>query len=70
MARKGTIKFYSPTRCYGFVIDDDSDTEFFFAPNDFSEHLTKGDEVLFDLANGKKGLKATNIVKIEKFGKD
>ncbi len=69
MSRKGTIKFYSPTRCYGFVIDEESGAEFFFAPNDFSEHLSKGDEVLYDLANGRKGLKATNIVKVEKYGK-
>lgn len=69
MALKGKIKFYSPTRGYGFVTDDYG-SEFFFTPSDFSEHLNKGDEVLFDLANGKKGLKATNIVKIEKIGKD
>lgn len=70
MERKGTIKFINPRRGgYGFVVDEDGQ-EYFFGQGDTTEYVMAGDRVIFDLANGKKGLKATHIIKIEKIGKD
>jgi cold shock CspA family protein len=71
MARKGTIKFINP-RCggYGFVIDDEDGQEYFFGQGDTTEYVMAGDKVMFDLIQGRKGLKATTLVKLEKYGQD
>jgi len=70
MARSGKIKFYSPVRAYGFVVDNDNGCEYFFTPEDFSEYVSKNDDVMYDLIQTHKGTRATNIVKVEKYGKD
>ena len=70
MARTGKIKFYSPVRRYGFVIDNDNGMEYFFTPEDFEEYVKSGDEVMYDLKQTNKGIRATHIIKLEDGGRD
>lgn len=70
MSHQGRIKFYSPTRQYGFCIDVDTDKEFFFVRGSFNGPLHKGDDVLFDIVMGKKGPRAVNIIVQERYGRD
>lgn len=70
MSHQGRIKFYSTTRQYGFVIDVETDKEFFFTRGDFNGPIHKGDDILFDIIQTRKGPKATNIIVLDKFGND
>lgn len=61
--QRGRIKFYNGEKGYGFL-KDDSGQEFFYHITDLEDENYRpqpDDKVNFDIANGKRGLKATNI---------
>jgi len=58
---KGTVKFYNDTKGFGFIKDADSSKEFFVHSNGLKENVKEGDEVTFDLEEGKRGLNAVNV---------
>lgn len=70
MAHQGRIKFYTIQKQFGFVVDNDNGREYFFTRGDWTGPLKKGDDVLFDLVQGRKGIKATNIQVLEQYGND
>ena len=65
MLQQGKIKFWSPIRQYGFIINDDTGEEHFFTPEDFEEYVKSGDEVMYDLIQTRKGIRATHIIKLD-----
>ncbi len=60
---KGTVKFFNESKGFGFIIDNDgSEKEYFVHVTGLnSEELREGDEVEFELKEGKKGLNAVNV---------
>ena len=58
---KGTIKFFNDVKRFGFVIEDDSNNEHFVHISGLIDEIREGDEVEFDLQEGKKGLNAVNV---------
>lgn len=60
----GTIKFYNRFKSYGFVTSDNGE-DYFFGSEDFTDTVKTGDRVMFDLVQGKKGPKATTIIKLD-----
>jgi len=58
---KGTIKFFNDVKRFGFVIKDDSNKEHFVNISGLIYEIREGDEVEFDLQEGKKGLNAVNV---------
>ena len=58
---KGTVKFFNDTKGFGFIKDADSSKEYFVHSNGLKESVREGDEVTFDLEEGKKGLNAVNV---------
>ncbi|MDX5585903.1 MAG: cold shock domain-containing protein [Aureibaculum sp.] len=58
---KGTVKFFNGSKGFGFIIDDDSKTEYFVHVSGLIDEINEGDAVEFELQEGKKGLNAVNV---------
>jgi CspA family cold shock protein len=58
---KGTVKFFNGAKGFGFVIDGESKKEYFVHVSGLIDEIKEGDEVEFELAEGKKGLNAVDV---------
>ncbi len=59
--KNGTVKFFNESKGFGFVIEDDSKTEYFLHVTGLIDEVREGDAVEFELTEGKKGLNAVNV---------
>jgi CspA family cold shock protein len=62
---EGKVKWFNPRKGYGFIGTDDGRDVFVHYSSiagDGFKTLGEGDTVLFDIAEGEKGLRATNVV--------
>ena len=60
---KGTVKFFNDSKGYGFVTDEETNKEYFVHVSGLIDEVKEGDEVEFELQEGKKGLNAVNVKK-------
>jgi len=58
---KGTVKFFNNAKGFGFVIEDETNKEYFMHISGVIDEIKEGDEVEFELAEGKKGLNAVDV---------
>jgi len=58
---KGTVKFFNDAKGYGFITEEGSTTDHFVHISGLVDEIREGDEVEFDLTEGKKGLNAVNV---------
>ncbi|MGE5294448.1 MAG: cold-shock protein [Solirubrobacterales bacterium] len=61
---EGKVKWFNPRKGYGFIGTDDGRDVFVHYSSISAEGfktLSEGDTVLFDIAEGEKGLRATNV---------
>ena len=58
---KGTVKFFNDSKGFGFIIDEDSNKEHFVHVSGLIDEIKEGDEVEFELEEGRKGLNAVNV---------
>ena len=58
---KGTVKFFNESKGYGFIIDTDTEKEYFVHVSGLVDQVRENDEVTFELAEGRKGLNAVNV---------
>jgi cold shock protein len=58
---KGTVKFFNDTKGFGFITEEGSNKEHFVHISGLIDEVREGDEVEFDLQEGKKGLNAVNV---------
>ena len=58
---KGTVKFFNETKGFGFVTENDSNKEHFVHVSGLVDEIKEGDEVTFELTEGRKGLNAVNV---------
>ena len=58
---KGTVKFFNGSKGFGFIIDDESKTEYFVHVTGLIDEINEGDAVEFELQEGRKGLNAVNV---------
>ncbi len=61
---KRIVKFFNDSRGYGFISEEGSDKEHFVHISGLIDEVKEGDEVEFDLEEGKKGLNAVNVIVI------
>jgi len=66
MALEGTVKWFSDKKGYGFITRDGEDDIFVHYSSIQGEGfrtLREGEKVVFEVVNGERGMKATNVVK-------
>ena len=59
--KKGTVKFFNEAKGFGFVTEENSGTDYFVHISGLIDEIKQGDEVEFELKEGKKGLNAVNV---------
>jgi len=59
--KKGTVKFFNESKGFGFVIEEGSNAEYFVHISGLIDEIREGDEVEFELKEGKKGLNAVSV---------
>ncbi len=58
---QGTVKFFNDSKGFGFITEDSSNKEHFVHISGLIDEIREGDNVEFDLKEGKKGLNAVNV---------
>lgn len=58
---KGTVKFFNNAKGFGFINEEGVEREHFVHVSGLIDEIREGDEVEFDLEQGKKGMNATNV---------
>lgn len=58
---KGTVKFFNQSKGFGFIVDDESQTEYFVHVTGIIDEINENDAVEFELQEGRKGLNAVNV---------
>ncbi|WP_296382748.1 cold-shock protein [Winogradskyella sp.] len=57
----GTVKFFNDSKGFGFITEEGSGKEHFVHISGLVDEIREGDNVEFDLTEGKKGLNAVNV---------
>ena len=58
---KGTVKFFNDTKGFGFIVEDDTNKEHFVHVSGLIDEIKEGDQVEFELKEGRKGLNAIDV---------
>ena len=58
---KGTVKFFNESKGFGFIIEEGTNKEYFVHISGLVDDIREGNEVEFELTEGKKGLNAVNV---------
>lgn len=63
--RKGTVKWFNPTKGYGFITDETDNGEVFVHFSGINSEgyktLEDGQKVTFEITEGNRGLQAVNV---------
>ena len=57
----GTVKFFNDTKGFGFIVDGETQEEYFVHISGVIDEIREGDSVEFELEEGRKGLNAVNV---------
>lgn len=66
MTLEGTVKWFSDKKGYGFITregEDDIFVHYSSIQGEGFRTLREGEKVVFEVVNGERGMKATNVVK-------
>jgi CspA family cold shock protein len=59
--KKGTVKFFNDSKGFGFIIEEESKTEYFVHVSGLIDEIREDDNVEFELKEGRKGLNAVDV---------
>jgi len=59
--KQGTVKFFNEAKGFGFIIEEGSGNEYFVHVTGIIDRISEGDNVEFELKEGRKGLNAVNV---------
>lgn len=63
--KEGTVKFFNNSKGYGFIKPNDSSEDIFVHESGLIDEIREDDKVKFDVEQGKKGLNAVNVERID-----
>lgn len=58
---QGTVKFFNEAKGFGFIKDGSNGQEIFVHISATTEVIKEGDNVTFEVQEGKRGLNAVNV---------
>lgn len=58
---KGTVKFFNESKGFGFIVEDGTKKEYFVHATGLIDEVREGDNVEFELQEGKKGMNAVDV---------
>jgi CspA family cold shock protein len=58
---KGSVKFFNESKGFGFILEEDTNKEHFVHISGLIDEIREGDDVEFDLQEGRKGMNAVNV---------
>lgn len=61
----GTVKFFNETKGFGFIVEDQSKSEYFVHSTGLRDKIRENDKVNFDIEEGRKGPIAANVTVIK-----
>lgn len=59
--KNGTVKFFNESKGFGFITDSETKEDFFVHISGVNEEIREGDEVQYELREGRKGMNAVNV---------
>jgi cold shock protein len=59
--KKGVVKFFNPTKGFGFIKLEGEAKEIFVHKSGLRDDIHENDVVTFEVEQGKKGLNAVNV---------
>ena len=59
--KEGKVKFFNDSKGFGFVVDNADNQEYFVHISGLVDEVREGDDVTFDLKEGRKGLNAIDV---------
>lgn len=62
---KGTVKFFNEEKGFGFIKHEESNKETFVHVNGLIHEIQADDRVEFELQEGRKGMNAVNVRRID-----
>lgn len=63
--KTGKVKFFNESKGFGFILEDETNNEIFVHHSGLIDKVKENDLVTFDVTEGKKGLNAVNVKKIQ-----
>lgn len=57
----GKVKFFNESKGYGFITPDNGNKDVFVHINGLVDDIREGDQVTYDVEEGRKGLNAVNV---------
>ncbi|MBP1222421.1 cold-shock protein [Flavobacterium sp. 1355] len=60
--QEGTVKFFNEEKGFGFITPSNGGSEIFVHATGLSENVRENDAVRYDIAEGRKGPNAINVV--------
>tara|TARA_Y100001980_G_scaffold45816_1_gene27155 strand:- start:9015 stop:9209 length:195 start_codon:yes stop_codon:yes gene_type:complete len=63
--QEGTVKFFNTEKGFGFITPTNSDKDIFVHTSGLIHEIMENDKVSFETEQGKKGLNAINVERID-----
>lgn len=59
--KQGQVKFFNESKGFGFIVEEGSKKEYFVHATGLVDEINQGDDVEFELTEGRRGLNAINV---------
>ena len=59
--KKGKVKFFNKLKGFGFITDDETGKDIFVHSSGLKDQVQDGDDVTFEMGEGKKGPMAVDV---------